>query len=90
MNLAVKADVIHDDGKGMKFTNCERTAALDDLQTNDNHLTYQLTDVNEPIQLTKCIRKESLSSPVMNQVSPIEGVNLIEIQKNKLGHSKDD
>ena len=37
MILAVKTDVIHDDGKGMKFTNWERSAALDGLQTNDNH-----------------------------------------------------
>ena len=50
MNLAPNTEVAHDDGKGMKFTNCERTAASDDFAT-DNHLTYRLTDVDEPIQL---------------------------------------
>ena len=37
MNLAVNTDVIHDDGRGMKFTNCERTAASDDFLVIDNH-----------------------------------------------------
>ena len=45
MKLAVNTDVAHDDGNGMKFTNCERTAASDDFIANDNHLTYRLTDV---------------------------------------------
>ena len=81
MNLALDADMTHDDRKGMKFTNCERTAALDEMQATDNHLTYRLTDVNEPIQLTKFIRKVSLSSPVINQVSPSEGTDLIQTQK---------
>ena len=51
MKLAVGTDVAHDDGQGMKFTNCERTAASDDF-TTDNHLMYHLPDVDEPIQLT--------------------------------------
>ena len=70
----------HDDGKGMKFTNCERTAASDDF-TTDNHLMYRLTDMDEPIQLTQFIRKVSLSNPVMSQVSPAEGIDLIQVQK---------
>ena len=77
MNLAVSTDVAHDDGKGMKFTNCESTAASDDFTANGNHLIYRLTDVDEPIQLTQFIRKVSLSSPVMSQVSPAEGIDLI-------------
>ena len=81
MNLAVNTDVAHDDEKGMKFANCERTAASDDFLVNDNHLTYRLRDMNEPIQHSKFIRKISLSSPVMNQVSPAEGIDLIETQK---------
>ena len=81
MNLAVGTDVAHDDGKGMKFTNCERTAASDDFAANGNHLMYRLTDVDEPIQLTQFIRKVSLSSPVMSQVSPAEGIDLIQAQK---------
>ena len=81
MNLAPGTDVAHDDGKGMKFTNCERTAASDDFAT-DNHLTYRLTDVDEPIQLSQFIRKVSLSHPVMSQVSPAEGIDLIQVQKN--------
>ena len=81
MNLAVNTDVAHDNGKAMKFTNCERTAASDDFIANDNHLTYRLTDVDEPIQLTQFIRKVSLSSPVKSQVSPAEGIDLIESQK---------
>ena len=80
MNLAPGTDVAHDDGKGMKFTNCERTAASDDFAT-DNHLTYRLTDVDEPIQLSQFIRKVSLSHPVMSQVSPAEGIDLIQVQK---------
>ena len=80
MNLAPGIDVAHDDGKRMKFTNCERTAASDEFAT-DNHLTYRLTDVDEPIQLTQFINKVSLSNPVMSQVSPAEGINLIQIQK---------
>ena len=64
----------------MKLTDCERTAALDELQATDNHLTYRFTDVNEPLQLIKLIRKVSLSSPVMNQVDPAEGIDLIETQ----------
>ena len=81
MNLAINTDVAQDDGKGMKFTNCERTAASDDFKANDNHLTYDLTDVDEPIQLTQFIRKVSISRPVMSQVSPAEGIDLIENQK---------
>ena len=81
MKLATGTDVAHDDGKGMKFTNCERTAASDDFAT-DNHLTYRLTDVDEPIQLSQFIRKVSLSHPVMSQVSPAEGIDLIQVQKN--------
>ena len=80
MKMAVDTDVAHDDGKGMKFTNCERTAASDEF-TTDNHLMYRLTDVDEPIQLTQFIRKVSLSNPVMSQVSPIEGFDLIQVQK---------
>ena len=80
MKLAVGTDVTHDDGKGMNFTNCERTAASDDF-TTDNHLMYRLTDVDEPIQLTQFIRKVSLSNPVMSQVSPAEGIDLIQVQK---------
>ena len=80
MKLAVGTDVTHDDGKGMKFTNCERTAASDDF-TTDNHLMYRLTDVDEPIQLTQFIRKVSLSNPVMSQVSSAEGIDLIQVQK---------
>ena len=78
MNLADNTDVVHDDGKETKFTNSEKTAALDDLQANDNHLTYRLTDDNEPIQLTRFILKVSLSTPVMYQVSSDEGIYLIE------------
>ena len=63
--LAPGTDVAHDDGKGMKFTNCERTAASDDFAT-DNQLTYRLTDVDKPIQLSQLIRKVSLSHPVMS------------------------
>ena len=74
-------DEIGNDGKGMKFTNCERTAASDDFAT-DNHLTYRLTDVDEPIQLSQFIRKVSLSHPVMSHVSPAEGIDLIHVQKN--------
>ena len=81
MNLTINTDVAQDDGKEMKFTNCERTAASDDSIANDNHLTYRLTDVDEPIQLTQFIRKVSLSRPVMSQVSPAEGIDLIESQK---------
>ena len=81
MNLALVADVIHDDGNGMILTNCERTPVLNELQATDNHVTYRLTDVNEPIQLIQLIRKVSLSSPVMNQISPAEGIDLIETQK---------
>ena len=81
MNLAPGTDVAHDDGKGMKFTNCERTATSDDLIVNDNHLMYRLTDVNEPIQLTQFIRKVSLSNPVMSQVRAAEGFDLIQVQK---------
>ena len=73
MNSADSTDVVHDDGKGMKFTNCERTAASDDFPAFDNHLTYQLTNF---------IRKVSLSTPVMSQVSPVEGIDLIEKQKS--------
>ena len=80
MNLAPGIDVAHDDGKKMKFTNCERTAASDEFAT-DNHLTYRLTDVDETIQLTQFINKVSLSNPVMSQVSPAEGIDLIQIQK---------
>ena len=80
MNLAPGTDVAHDDGKRMKFTNCERTAASDEFAT-DNHLTYRLTDVDEPIQLTQFLSKVSLSNPVMSQVSPAEGIDLIQIQK---------
>ena len=69
------------DGKGMKFTICERTAASEDFIANDNHLTYRLTDVDEPIQLVQFIRKVPLSRPVMSQVSPAEGIDLIESQK---------
>ena len=78
--MSVGTDVAHGDGKGMKFANCERTAASDDFKT-DNHLMYRLTDVDEQIQLTQCIRKVSLSNPVMGQVSPAEGIDLIEVQK---------
>ena len=81
MKLATGTDVAHDDGKGMKFINCERTAASDDFAT-DNHLRYRLTDVDEPIQLSQFIRKVSLSRPVMSQVSPAEGIDLIQFQKN--------
>ena len=81
MNLADNVDLVPDDGTRMKFTNCERTAALDDLQATDRHLTYRLTDVIEPIQLTKLIRKVSLSSPLMSYVNPVEGINLFENQK---------
>ena len=81
MNLAINTDVAHDDGKGMKFTNCERTVASDDFIANDNHLTYRLTDVDEPIQLIQFIRKVSLSRPVMNQVSPAEGIDIFGSQK---------
>ena len=42
---------------------------------------YRLTDVNEPIQLTQFIHKVSLSSPVMRQVSPAEGIDLIQVKK---------
>ena len=80
MKLAVGTDVAHDDGKWMKFTNCERTAASDDF-TSDNHLMYRLTDVDEPIQLTQFIRKVSLSNPVMSQVIPAEGIDLIQVQQ---------
>ena len=69
------------DGEGMKFTICERTAASEDFIANDNHLTYRLTDVDEPIQLIQFIRKVPLSRPVMSQVSPAEGIDLIESQK---------
>ena len=79
MNLAFNTDVAQDDGKGMKFTNRERTAASDVFIANDNHLTYRLTDVDEPIQHTQLIRK---SRPVRSQVSPAEGIDLIESQKN--------
>ena len=81
MNLAINTHVAQDDGRGMKFTNCERTAASDDFIANDNHLTYRLTDVDEPIQLTQFIRKVSISRPVMSQISPAEGIDLIESQK---------
>ena len=81
MNLAVGTDVAHDDGKGIKFTNCERTAASDDFTANGNHLMNRLTDVDEPIQLTQFIRKVSLSSPIMSQVSPAEGIDLIQARK---------
>ena len=81
MNLAVGTDVAHGDGKGMKFTNCEKPAASDDFAANGNHLMYRLTDVDEPIQLTQFIRKIPLSSPVMSQVSPAEGIDLIQAQK---------
>ena len=37
--------------------------------------------MNGPIQLTKFIRKVTLSCPVMSQVSPAEGIDLIENQK---------
>ena len=80
MKLAVGTDVAHDDGKVMRFTNCERTAASDDF-TTDNHLMYSLADVDEPIQLTQFIRKLSLSNPVMSQVSPTEGIDLIQVQQ---------
>ena len=80
MILAPGIDVTHDAGKRMKFTNCERTAASDEFVT-DNHLTHRLTDVDEPIQLTQFINKVSLSYPVMSQVSPVEGIDLIQIQK---------
>ena len=83
MNSAGSIDAVHDDGKGMKFTNCKRTAASDEFQANENHLTYRLTDVNGPIQLTRLIRKVSLSTPAMSQVSPVEGIDLIEKQKSK-------
>ena len=79
MILADNTDVVHDDGKEMKFTNCERTAELDDLQANGNHITYLLKD--ESIQLTRFIREVSLSTPVMSQLSPAEGIDLIEKQK---------
>ena len=80
MKLAVDTDVTHDDGKGMKFTNCERTAASDDF-TTDNHLMYRLTDVDEPIQLTQFIRTVSLTNPVMSQVSSAEKIDLVQVQK---------
>ena len=53
MNLATNTDVAHEDGKRMKITNCERTAASDDWQ--DNHLMYrpshgwERTDTAHPI-----------------------------------------
>ena len=72
MNLAPLTDVAHDDGKRMKFTNCERTAASDKFAT-DNHLTCCLTDVDEPIQLTQFISKVSLSNPVMIKFIPLRG-----------------
>ena len=81
MNLVINTDVAHDDGKRMMFTNCERTSASDDFIANGNHLTYRLTDVDESIQLIQFIRKVSLSRPVMSQVSPAEGIDLIESQK---------
>ena len=81
MNLAVNTDVVHDDGKGMKFTTCERTAASDDFIANDKHMTYRLTDVDEQIQLTQFICKVSLSNPVMSQISPAEGIDQIHTQK---------
>ena len=42
---------------------------------------YRLTDVDEPIQFTQFTRKVSLSSPVMSQVRPAEGIDLIQAQK---------
>ena len=82
MTSTDSTDVAHDDGKAMNFTtNCERQAASDEFQLNDNHLTYRLTDVNEPIQLIQLISKVSLSTPVLNQVRPAEGIDPIEKQK---------
>ena len=81
MNLATDTNVAHKDEKGKKFTNCDRAAASDDFIAHDNHMMYRLTDVNEPIQLTKFIRKVSLSNPVMNQVNPAEGIDLIQTEK---------
>ena len=72
----------------MKFTNCERSAASHDFQVNENHLAYHLTDANEQIQLTRFIRKVSLSTPVLSQVSRAEGVDLIEKQKSNWVNQK--
>ena len=80
MKLAVGTDVTHDDKKGMKITNCERTTASDDF-TTDNHLMYRLTDVDEPIQLIQFTSKVSLSNPVMSHVSPAGRIDLIQVQK---------
>ena len=82
MNPAINTDVVQDDGKRMEFTNCERTAASDDLIANDNLLTYRLTDVDEPIQLTQFIRNVSLSRPVMSQVSPAKTKKLTGLSKS--------
>ena len=81
MKSVNRTDVAHDDGKATNFTNCAQNAASDEFQTTENHLTYRLTDVNEPIQLTQFMSKVSSSTPVMNQVSLAEGIDLIEKQK---------
>ena len=62
MSSADNTDVVHDTEKPINFTNCERRATSGEFQVTDNHLTYRLTDVNEPIHLTELIRKVSLST----------------------------
>ena len=57
---------------------------------NDNHPTNRLTDVNEPIQLTRFCCKVSFSNPVMSQVSPVEGIDLIEKQTSNWVITKND
>ena len=82
MNFANSTDVANDDGKPMSFTNGARTATSDEFQMNDQLQRYRLSDLNEPNQLTKLIRKVSLSKLVINQDSPVEGVDLTDKQND--------
>ena len=81
MNFADSTDVANYDGKPMNFTNGARTAASDEFQMKDQPQRYRLSDLNQPNQLTKLIRKVSLSKPVMNQDSPVEDVDLFDCQR---------
>ena len=74
-------DVACDDGKPMNSSNYDRTAVSDVFPMNTHSRTYHLTEVNEPLQLTKFIEKVSLSSPVLNPVCPAWGIDLISQQK---------
>ena len=81
MNSDDSTDVVQDDGNPMNFPNCEQTAASYEFQMLEQPLKHRLTNVNEQTKLTKCFRKVSLSNPVMNQVSPVESVDLIDKRK---------